>query len=297
MHYYQIYGMRLASDLKFIQLLKDTEGLPDIIVQEGPAARQFPAHPSEQQYNFGKEISWLENKTCYLLIENGCNITYERKEGCNELYLCTYILGWGLSMLALQRGELAIHCSAVSKGSGAVLLCGESGCGKSTMTTALLNSGYQLMADDMTLAEYRKNQGVLAKPAFPYQKLCRDAAMRSGFSTDEMIYIDEDKDKFLVPCKDIFDAEPRQIKAMIVLQRIGGDHVQSRKLQGMETFYACANNLFLRHLLKEKKYSPAIGEKCLKMASCIPMYLIGRPNGKDTVAEVTEQIFQILDRI
>lgn len=295
MYYYKIFGLHLASDLVFLQLIKGTECIADITIEEEPVTGQLPVHPPEQQYDFGETLSWLENRTCYLLVEHGRHITYQRKKGCDEMSLCTYILGWGLSMLALQRGELAIHCSAVSKDGDAVLICGESGCGKSTMTTLLLNRGYQLMADDMALAEYRGDQGVWAKPAFPYQKLCRDAALRSGFPMDEMIYIDEEKDKFLVPCKDIFDDAPRKVKAMIILRLTGSGSVQTQQLRGMDTFYACANNLFLRHLLKEKKYSPFIGEKCLKMASGIPMYVIGRPVGKDSLSEVSKQILQILD--
>ena len=294
MYHYKIYNMRLAADLPFPHLLKAPEGPAEIIIQEGPILKQLPPHSPKQQYNFGNTRSWLENRTCYLLIEHGRHITYQRKTGCNETYLRTYLLGWGLSMLSLQLGKPAIHCSAISKGASAVLICGESGSGKSTTTTALLKQGYRLMADDMSLAEYREGDGVYATAAFPYQKLCRDAAVNSGVPMDELIYIDEDKDKFLVPCKEIFDERPQKIKAMIILYRTGGEKLLVYHLQGMDTFYACANNLFLRHLLKEQKYSPSIGEACLKIASCVPMYVIGRPDGKDTVEEVTEQIQNIL---
>lgn len=333
MYHYRIYGMQVTSDLEFPQLFTDTgwetrvgdgewkrtaaasgrtgrgaaekEERPcigetekydqDVIISEGNVSERIPEHPADQPYAFGRKFSWLENRTCYLLIENGCRITWQRKDGAREGYLRSYILGWGLSMLAHQRLEPAIHCSAVCNGKGAVLLCGESGSGKSTMTTSLLEQGCTLMADDMALVEYRGEQGAWVKPAFPYQKLCRDAAMRSGYSMEDMIYIDEDKDKFLVPCKEQFEEEPRRIGAMILLRRTDGEAVQVRLLHGMDVFYAFANNLFLRHLLKEKKYEPAIGQKCLEIASCVPVYVIGRPWGRDTLEEVREELFRILD--
>lgn len=271
------------------------EGGCRIVVSAGYVSERIPEHPSDRQYAFSGEFSWLENKTCYILVEDGCRITYQKKEGANEMYLRSYLLGWGMSMLAHQRLEPAIHCSAVCHGKDAVLLCGESGSGKSTMTTALLEQGYNLMADDMALVEYRGEQGAWVKPAFPYQKLCRDAALRSGYPMEDMIYIDEDKDKFLVPCKERFEKEPRKISAMVLLRRTDGEEVRVRQLRGMDVFYAFANNLFLRHLLKEKKYEPAIGQKCLEIASCVPVYIIGRPWGKDTLAEVKDELFRILD--
>ncbi len=162
MYHYRIYGMYLAADLEFPQLLEDEAweerkggGALDIIFREGCVAAQIPPHDSAGQCGFGAQISWLENKTCYLLVEDGCRITYQRKDGAREMYLRSYLLGWGMSMLSHQRGEPAIHCSAVCSEDGVVLLCGESGSGKSTMTAALLEQGYRLMADDMALVEYR----------------------------------------------------------------------------------------------------------------------------------------------
>jgi hypothetical protein len=49
----------------------------------------------------------------------------------------------------------------------------------------------------------------------------------------------------------------------------------------------------LRHLLKNDKYEPAIGKKCLEAASKIPMYCITRPNDIDTSRQVIETAFEI----
>lgn len=314
MYHYRIYGMQVSTDLEFPQLLAGTEekegdgraegakgerkaGEPGryIEITEGDLSGRLPEHPADRPYEFGKSFSWLENRTCRILAENGCRINYQRRKGCRESYLRSYLLGWGLSMLAHQRLEPAVHCSAVCSGKDAVLLCGESGSGKSTMTTALLERGCRLMADDMALVEYRGEQGAWVKPAFPYQKLCRDAALRSGHSAEEMTYIDEDKDKFLVPCRERFEEEPQRIGAMVLLRRTGEEEVRVRQLRGMDVFYAFANNLFLRHLLQEKKYEPEIGQKCLEIASCVPVYVIERPWEKDTLTEVRERLFRILN--
>lgn len=272
MYYYLLYSRVVASDIPFLQLVPTTPKEADITIQAGAVPADLAAR-TEQKFDFGRERSWLINTTCYLIIEHGASITYHLREGGNPMYLLTYILGWGMSMLALQRNELAIHCSAVADEDGAVLICGESGCGKSTLTSSFLRQGYRLMADDMALVETAADGGVYAKPAFPYQKLCRADAMRSGCPQEQMIYIDETKDKFLVPYRKSFSTEPVRVRCMLVLFQHAGEDLIQYEVSGIDKMRACAENLFLRHLLKEKKYDPSIGVLCLKMAAGIPIHI------------------------
>ena len=289
MYYYKIFNLIIASDLYFCQLIPASEENVSVTITSGDVLSQIPAHSEQTKYEIGMKFSWLENNTCYLLVRDGNYIEYQLKPNGNPDYLRTYLLGWGMSLLGLERGEPAIHCSAVSCDNEAVLFCGESGSGKSTLTRSYLEHGYLLMADDMAFLEYIEPKKVQVKPAFPYQKLCRDAALQSGHSLEEMIYIDEDKDKFLVPCHDIFDNEIRPLKAIFLLAKGNVDSVEVHQISGLDSFHACVNNLFLRHLLKEQKYEPAIAQQCLKIASAVPIYLLIRP----TEADTTQEIFQL----
>ena len=141
MERYCLYGMSLVSDLAFPQLVKETEEYrrqhPDdwqIEIVKGKIPQDIRER-TDVKYEFGDDFSWLVNSTAWIIVENGKRITYELKEGGRVDYLRSYLLGWGMSMLALQRGILAIHCSAVADEAGAILICGESGAGKSTVTT------------------------------------------------------------------------------------------------------------------------------------------------------------------
>lgn len=187
-----------------------------------------------------------------------------------------------------------MHCSAVADEAGAVLICGESGAGKSTVTTALLEDGYRLMADDMAFVQAVPEKGSVAYPAFPWQKLCRNVAMEKGYCLEDLIYINEEKDKFLVPYRGDFYVDGVPVKQFIMLGVVDGESVLEQAVEGFEKFHVVANNLFLRHLLGKDKYRPDIGQMCLKMAAGIRMNYIGRPNGKDTAAEVVDKVKKIL---
>ena len=296
MFHYKLYGMHIVSDFELKQLtnLSGTESdlLPQITIQE----KELPKELKREQdcyFVIAKEKSYISNSYCYLLMENGEKLFYEKKENVTPQLLNAYLLGWGIATLVYQRGELAIHCSCVKKDGRAILISGNSGSGKSTVTNELLKRGYSFMADDMSVVKMIEEE-VIATAAFPYQKLCSDAALACGMPYEEMIYVDEDKDKFLVPCKDIFEDEPVPVKAMVILTRTKEDRINVQELIGADKFRACMDSLFLSPLLGEDLYKPENGVRVMKFASRIPLYQISRPVGRNTKEEIMEEILKIL---
>lgn len=292
MYYYELFNLTIKSDIPILQLITiapceevditfEAGSIPDDILEK---------ENQDIHYEFGDTRSWLVNSYMRMIIENGNHITYFKKDNCPEMYLTSYLLGWGMSMVCMQKNMLAMHCSVVTDGNKAYLISGESGSGKSTVTRELLNKGFKLMADDMTLVKIDENGDVVVTPAFPYQKLCRDAAMKCGTPMEEMIYIDEEKDKFLVPCKDIFSHKTLPIGGLMVIYRHPKEDVIFNTVEGFDKLHAYANNLFLRHLLGPKKYDAKLGALMLKMAGKTPICSIGRPDGKDTITEILSHV-------
>ena len=294
MYYYKLYGSNICSDLEFPQLIeaKDwREGKIDIQIQAGILSEDMKRQGVKRKYEIDKKRSWLVNTTTWIVVEEGRSITYELQPNGKLEYLRTYILGFAMSILYLQRGDMAIHCSAIVKEDKAILIAGESGSGKSTITSYLLGMGYQLMADDMAVVKVTNTGVVKVLPGFPYQKLCRDMAVEKGYNLEDCIYIDEKKDKFLVPYKEEFSMKEKTLTAIFLLK--SDDRVEklyAEELKGMDKLYACASNLFLRSLLQEQTYETKIGERCLQIASKVPMYLICRPFGQNTVNSILDYI-------
>ena len=296
MYYYKLYGMRLASDFELVQLVTLSEQeqklAPQITILEKP----FPKEYKREQDCYSeikKEQSILSNSYCYLLMEAGERIFYERKEKATDKLLNAYILGWGIAILCYQRGLLAIHCACVEKDGSAILISGDSGSGKSTITGELLKCGYTLMADDITVIATEGKDSVVAAPAFPYQKLCRDALSGEELADEGVLYIDEDKDKFLVPYRGRFCKEALPVKAMYVLGLSVDNAVKVEELVGGDKFRVCMNSLFLKPLLGAQLYAVENGIQVLEFASRIPVYSIKRPVWKDSRDEIRNIILKM----
>lgn len=299
MYCYRLYGMRVRSDLEFPQLCEDGNTMaPEKEVRvhkmKEEDIQQFLREHGEQTgsaLNTGK--SYLCNTTMLMTVERGTDIRYCLRKGQKEAYLRTYLLGFGMAMLSLQRGMLPFHCSALEEpGGGAVLIAGESGAGKSTLTAGLMRQGYRFLADDMAVVDISGLEPVVW-PAFPYMKLCRDAAAGQGYDPEKLLWIDEKKDKFLVPCASGFRTDKRRLTRFLLLGK-GGETVSVEKIGGTDRMIVYKENLFLRHLWKTKDPGAEVWQNCLKLAAMIPAYHIERPTVGDSTAQVAAEVHRLL---
>lgn len=83
------------------------------------------------------------------LLEAGRDITIEAENGTPPADLVIFLLGTVFGILLHQRGQVVLHASAVHVNGKAVLFCGPSGTGKSTMAAALGMRGFDLVTDDL----------------------------------------------------------------------------------------------------------------------------------------------------
>lgn len=295
MYQYSLYGCTISSTMEFPQLVvANTKNESDVVILDGGIPSEVLEEAEKNYYEIDDKVSWFQNHTGVFYIAKGSVIRYQLKEGANIQYARTYILGYAISMLLLQRDIMTIHCSAIAGEDGAILIAGQSGSGKSTITTSYLKEGYQLMADDIVAVRINEEEKVMACPAFPYQKLCRDAVNREGFQPDELIYIDEDKDKFLVSRKEQFTDHPVKVKAMVMLGVYDGDKVEVEEITGVNKLMAVRENLFLKRLSGEWLGKANLIKTCLEIGSKVPIYVVMRPEKSDTRLELKETLDKIL---
>ncbi len=303
MNKYTLYGLVIETDIEISHLLKanDNSKSVDVVIKQGNCKDEVveylkKAGAYEKRYEIGLKYSCFYNKAGYYVIKDGNSIVYETKEGYTPQMLSPWILGFAISMILLERNTLAIHCSAVcEKGDGSdgdvILISGHSGAGKSSLTKKLLENGFKLMADDV--AAVRCDDEVKVYSAFPYQKLCRNEVDKREMSYDDLIYIDEDKDKYLVPVGNIFCNTPGKLRCMVYILEADVPEVQVTRLSGIEQMMAVRHNMFLTMLKGDWLNSKEVLNLCLKMAGSCPVYVMARPRGVDSISVMAKKVSEI----
>lgn len=310
---YDMYGMKVRSDLDFPQFepVRSQEKDGD----HGGEEVRIRRMNTEEEAGFrrehggcicgsvlGMDESWLCNRTLEMSAERGAQIRYHIREGGDPGAVRTYLAGFGMAMLALQQGRLPFHCSALeSPGGKGVLIAGESGAGKSTLTAELLERGYRFLADDMAVVDVSGEDGVWVYPSYPYMKLCRDAVARQGYVPEKLLYIDEKKDKFLVPCTERFQRKKVRLEKFVFLGILPeGERTKDRsgkirveRITGPDSMIVYKDNLFVRHLWKGRDPGREIWQNCLRMAQKIPVYSVKRPAAGDSTAEVAAEVHEL----
>jgi hypothetical protein len=319
MYRYLIYGMIVESEVEFMQLVKadgdvdtsllqneNSTGEADIRIVEKKCKEEVTEYLEKLgrlkwKYEIGLDYSCFFNRGGYYVIRDGKEIAFEVSEGFTPATVSSWLLGFAMTMALLQKRLLAVHCSAVAADDGAFLISGEPGAGKSSLTRKLLERGYKIMADDVAAVSLKENHSensangkyVAVYPAFPYQKLCRNEVESRNFDMDELIYIGESKDKFLVPVKEKFVIQPQKLKFMVFLCVGDVEELKVEKLAGMSQYMALRQNLFLHKLYGDWESIPEVINLSMGIAGQCPIYLIVRPkegNSQDKMADIVEKI-------
>lgn len=307
MHYYQVTGYIYRCNEKIEQLfeIEPTENFDvDILIENVPKeiALQVEEMPAVPYFYWTSDYVWLHNKYGVFAVYKSGKIYLQAADSKNKLILLQFVLGYGIAMYAHLNGRIAIHCGCVNSHDKGIIITGTSGSGKSTLTAELISDGAVMLADDMIVTGYDDNGFPTIYPAFPQQKLCRDAAIKKGYDLDKLLYIDPDKDKFAINRQDIFSPEPHRLDFAFQLVAYNPDLEKNKKynnkvfvekLKGTDKVKVFTNQLFLGEIFHQIGFPPEQFEVCLNTAKFCSVYKIYRPIGLDTLSEIKEIIYNI----
>lgn len=150
--FYRISGLNVASDLAFAGMIgTPAVGSVDVRIRRGilPASLSSATANGPNWQIAERQLLVEVPAVVRLLVSNGEEILYEPAEGISDADVEIFLSGTGIGLVLHQRGQVALHASAVRVGDKAILFCGASGAGKSTIAAALGERGYDLVTDDI----------------------------------------------------------------------------------------------------------------------------------------------------
>lgn len=296
-YYYRIYGLLVRSQIPFPEAQPDTGGEEDVMVVFARVP-DFLREAGEKGYGTwtnGFCSAWFRVRDGTLVyVERGKKISVELTGKPDMTTLTSLLLSAGMALICLQRGDPFFHGSGLKVRKQSVLICGESGVGKSTVTMELLRRGMGFMADD-TVRIHPGQEKMVTEPSYPQQKLCRDMALRCGKPLEELKYIDEERDKFAWLRRECYEKQAVGLGKIFWLRKAGQESgVCVRRITGRETLEFLVSQLYLADTYRYITGIPyVLMEQLIRIAGQAGIYEITRQENGDTVCEVVTKILQL----
>lgn len=292
MYRYLFYGFHVESELKIDEVMVDTTDAPiDIKIKFGKLpdeVLELAKEKTDSDFLWSRAIDRLcfriPNVADYYITTT--EIQIRPIADIDNHDIITFLLGSAFGYLMTFRNVVVIHGGAITKNGKGIIVTGESGAGKSTVTNALRTRGYDFIADDVcVLSDNDKKMHI--NLAYPQAKLCRDAALKLGYDLSELIYINEDRDKFAVRLKDRYVPEGKDFDLLFEIVLAEDDKLSFAEIKGTEALKTIHENLYRANdLFKTTGVPPTFMMKCLKTASSVRVFRISRPKDGDTLEDI-----------
>ena len=152
-YFYRAAGVTLACEFPLPGLIAANHHhtVADVRVHFAPVPDRL-----DGAQNLGPNWQFDENEFLFLipglarfLIVGGREIRIQPEYATPHDELAAFLSGTVLGILLHQRSRIVLHASAVNVRGRAVLFCGPTGAGKSTLAAALDARGYPVISDDL----------------------------------------------------------------------------------------------------------------------------------------------------
>ncbi|NDR55712.1 hypothetical protein [Aliiruegeria sabulilitoris] len=162
---YASAGLVIESDfaLPGLGVAAIGDGVPHLRYQRTPSALEPLLEPglsgpcwSYDSHNFHFTAPEIAE---FRISPNGTVLVWPLTDNYDDI--AAYLVGSVLGIALHLRKIIALHASAVEVDGGAVLFCGESGAGKSTMAAALQQHGYPVLCDDLCAIEITNSGAIV----------------------------------------------------------------------------------------------------------------------------------------
>lgn len=227
MHSYRVAGLGVASEIELPGAIAAAQppGAPaDIVVRAGPV-------PDVLEQASARGPTWAIAGDKFLfrvpgvarfLLGGGREIVFEIAAGAEAADVAVFLVGTVLGILLHQRGQVVLHASAVRVNGKAVLFCGASGTGKSTLAAALAQGGFPLVTDDFC-AMTVSGGTVLVQPDGRSLKLWAQAIHKLDLAERRGARVRNRLEKFFVEPAAAF-SEPLPLGAVYALREARPPH-------------------------------------------------------------------------
>jgi len=299
MYHYWGYGLHIASEIEFPELLPFEFDTPEVTIRLGKTPEALTGenvvHKVRVSMSPDEYLLKFMNTANYY-VANGTDIIVEPLPGAEQKTLRLFLLSNAMAAVLHQRDLIPFHASGVHYKDGVVLFCGESGAGKSTLATALSLEGYPLFTDDVCVLKSGEQNQMMAVASYPMAKLWVDSFEKIGIAKvneEERIRIELPKYRHYFT--NTFSSKQFSIKAVFVLNRkFDHNKLHIKSLSSIDAFKAIQMNTYRDLQMNAMKKRIRHFSIASELATSAAIYSVDRPFTENTVKELSQKIAHYL---
>jgi hypothetical protein len=208
-------------------------------------------------------------------IADGRRLMVDAPDHVGDSQIHTYLFGPAFAVLAQQRGQPALHSSAIEIGDGAIAVAGHSGAGKSTTVRRLMEHGHRFLTDDQLIVE--PGTGI-AHRSYPSTKMWADTAALLGKPIDEAAQVRPGIDKYHFAAADQFAERSMPLRAIFILAPDANiAEPDARRLPLPEAIGTLSRFVHYAEIARAMGAEPVMLRWAARIAGRVPVYLVRRP--------------------
>jgi len=286
------YGLKIASQIEFPELLPANFTTPDVTIEVVDELKEIEGKKNtigDRSYTINqKELLFEQKHIARYLASGGNRVLMQPVPGTNEIAMVRLVLLTSvLAAILLQKRRLPIHASAILKDGKLTLIAGDSGTGKSTSLAGLINNGHTLFSDDVVAV----NQDFMTFASYPMMKLWDDTQQKlnSDLFNDKSYLIKSGVKKYGIFFHDSFITECFPISKFIILKKAHAGQLVSIELTGADKFSAIQAQVYRQLFIQDVELRKLCFEVVSYLSNTCTVYEITRPevcDHNDLIREV-----------
>jgi len=290
---YWAYGLAIQSELEFPEMYPYAVTRADVIIKFGDAPQALSGAEvvAKEKFFISPTEYLIHLPICSYYVQHGNSITIDLKANADMPSVRLFLLTNAMAALLHQRNKVALHAGAIQTDKGLVVICGESGAGKSTTISALQQRGYKIFVDDVLVLE-KKEEVVVGVAAYPTLKLWDDTIKKLdlGIITKEQ-KLRESVNKYRVSFQEDFTTALIPVHKIIYLRKEDADtKLSTANKQGMEAFQILFSQLYRTSMITSAQRQTLLFERLNHVLNQAPLIEIIRPEGGNTIEELAQLI-------
>jgi hypothetical protein len=216
----------------------------------------------------------------------------------------TFAVTSGLGALAIQRGALVLHGTALERDGEAILLLGHPAAGKSTLAWCLLQDGWRLLSSELVAV----SRDGLVQPGMHQLKLWHDAAMALELNWAQLPPVRKGLKRYALHAQDL-DCVPQATPLRLIykLNRAkedsgkedvaeAGDEIKkvsikaSRNCSQTRALIRLRNQAFHARMYRGMDAEAQLFMQVSALARTVPVHTLVVPNGVKAMAKSLKKV-------